>query len=62
MKTKNSCYKCQFWDKTKGVSIPDGQGKCKRPGGHCDPDVVKGSQYVGAIFRKRGDGCQHNSE
>jgi len=58
MEPKN-CMKCLHWARVansrRGVKIPDGVGKCTRPGGHCDPDVVKGKIGVGAIIRKKGD-------
>lgn len=38
----------------KGVRIPDGTGKCIRPGGHCDPDIVPGQIGEGARVRRRG--------
>ena len=40
------CNACDFWrsraNRKKGVLIPGGFGKCTRPEGHCDPDIVKG--------------------
>lgn len=43
---KKDCTKCKFKkamiSKFKGVKIPGGMGKCIRPGGHCDPDIVGG--------------------
>ena len=47
------CNACDFWrsraNRKKGVLIPGGFGKCTRPEGHCDPDIVRG---------KIGDGPQ----
>ena len=41
-----SCADCEYHrqmnSRKKGVKIPDGTGKCIRPGGHCDPDEVVG--------------------
>lgn len=39
-----NCVVCQFHrgisSRLRGVKIPDGAGKCTRPGGHCNPDFV----------------------
>ena len=55
MKIKD-CNVCVFRkgknNKIKGVKIPEGTGKCTRPDGHCDPDVVCGGIGQGAVFRR----------
>ena len=50
------CSKCKFRKKMsssiRGIRIPDGTGKCVRPEGHCDPDIV--SLGIGqGVFRRR---------
>jgi hypothetical protein len=51
------CNKCGYWkrrrSKFKGVHIPDSFGKCIRPGGHCDPDIVNGGIGVGPLDRRK---------
>ena len=43
MKDCNTCeYLKGMMNPKKGVKIPGGFGKCTRPGGHCDPDLVRG--------------------
>lgn len=43
--TIKDCNNCHWWrsraNKHKGVLVPGRYGKCIRPGGHCDPDVVR---------------------
>ena len=43
-KTVKDCNMCRFHkamiSPKKGVKIPGRYGKCIRPEGHCDPDVV----------------------
>jgi len=41
------CNRCDCWRgmsnrKYSGVRVPDGSGKCCRPGGHCNPHTVRG--------------------
>lgn len=49
------CYECEFrrhmGSKIPGCKIPDGTGKCTRPGGHCDPDIVCGKIGEGPVIR-----------
>ena len=51
------CNKCEFkkgmMNPKKGVKIPGGYGKCIRPGGHCDPDIVAGGIGEGTRRVKR---------
>ncbi len=43
IKSCDSCpYHKMMGSPKPGVRIPDGQGKCIRPEGHCDPDIVTG--------------------
>lgn len=55
-KKLKDCYDCEFWrrvtSKLAGRKIPDGKGKCIRPEGHCDPDIVKGEIGNPPILRK----------
>lgn len=40
-----NCNDCPYWKrrnhKKKGVKISGGVGKCTRPDGHCNPEIVK---------------------
>ena len=51
------CNSCRYWkrrgSKFKGVLIPNSFGKCTRPGGHCDPDIVNGGIGVGPLDRRK---------
>lgn len=52
-----NCYSCDFWRNRnsgkKGCRIPDGKGKCTRPDGQCDPEIVKGEIGKDPIYRKK---------
>lgn len=53
MKDCHNCqYKRRIGSRLKGVRIPDGEGKCIRPEGHCDPDIVPGKIGEGPRIRK----------
>jgi len=53
MKDGHNCqYKRRMGSRLKGVRIPDGEGKCIRPEGHCDPDIVPGKIGEGPRIRK----------
>lgn len=51
-----NCTNCEYWKKLKsslkGVRIPGSFGKCIRPSGHCEPEIVNigfGNRKIGRI-------------
>lgn len=58
------CNKCGYLkariNPYKGVKIPGGFGKCIRPGGHCDPDIVRGGIGEGPRVRMKEE--SHENE
>jgi hypothetical protein len=56
MKATKNCSCCEYWrsrgNKKPGVLIPNGTGKCIRPEGHCNPEIVKGKIGEGLVTTK----------